>query len=767
MGPFKRGMILLGIICIVIISVSAASAPDSTPNQAATTGTGINVINKVWVGPDPVNEAKSGETYIQTISDTQADTKVGASCKKDFYTITPSAGPHGTITPSNRVAVRRGSSKTFLITPDRGFIIKDVLVDGTSVGPVTSYTFSEVQDDHRISATFEKAFLTIIPDTGHHGTISPSSPVTVPRGGSQTFTITPDSGYAIKDVLVDRTSIGPVPSYTFTDVQDNHKIKATFEKALFTITPSAGSHGQISPSVPVTVPRGGSQIFSITSDPGYRIKDVVVDGKSVGPVPSYTFTNVHDDHKIKATFKQTKLTFTITPSAGPDGTITPPTAVTVPYAGSQTFTITPYSGYVVDQVLVNGGDVGSITSYTFTNVQADQTISATFKQTIVTFTITSSAGSNGAIAPPGPVPVPYAGSQTFTITPESGYVVDQVLVNGENVGSITSYTFTNVQADQTISATFKQTIVTFTITSSAGSNGAIAPPGPVTVPYAGSQTFTITPESGYVVDQVLVNGEPVGSITSYTFTDVQTDQTISATFKPGTINCFGDRIDNGYDPTYTIYVPFGDPLLPQADRDAHVWQWNSERCSLAYAEVSPDYAHPGTADYGMRIACEKAIGDKFGYGYTQIMQGGAYASPVWGVNLPQGTTISFWYKTIMTGSSASYDGAQVEYYPSSTIVPLATATTTDWKFIELSAPAGGPPLEVIFSVAAGNGHTSELWLSNIYAECSATSISSSASMSSVQSRMVKSTMVQSTSEVSPLSWTNVTGTEQAPGTNTG
>ena len=691
MGPFKRGMILLGIICIVIISVSAASAPDSTPNQAATTGTGINVINKVWVGPDPVNEAKSGETYIQTISDTQADTKVGASCKKDFYTITPSAGPHGTITPSNRVAVRRGSSKTFLITPDRGFIIKDVLVDGTSVGPVTSYTFSEVQDDHRISATFEKAFLTIIPDTGHHGTISPSSPVTVPRGGSQTFTITPDSGYAIKDVLVDRTSIGPVPSYTFTDVQDNHKIKATFEKALFTITPSAGSHGQISPSVPVTVPRGGSQIFSITSDPGYRIKDVVVDGKSVGPVPSYTFTNVHDDHKIKATFKQTKLTFTITPSAGPDGTITPPTAVTVPYAGSQTFTITPYSGYVVDQVLVNGGDVGSITSYTFTNVQADQTISATFKQTIVTFTITSSAGSNGAIAPPGPVPVPYAGSQTFTITPESGYVVDQVLVNGE----------------------------------------------------------------------------PVGSITSYTFTDVQTDQTISATFKPGTINCFGDRIDNGYDPTYTIYVPFGDPLLPQADRDAHVWQWNSERCSLAYAEVSPDYAHPGTADYGMRIACEKAIGDKFGYGYTQIMQGGAYASPVWGVNLPQGTTISFWYKTIMTGSSASYDGAQVEYYPSSTIVPLATATTTDWKFIELSAPAGGPPLEVIFSVAAGNGHTSELWLSNIYAECSATSISSSASMSSVQSRMVKSTMVQSTSEVSPLSWTNVTGTEQAPGTNTG
>jgi hypothetical protein len=618
MGPFRRGMILLGIFCIVVISVSAAGAPDSTPNQAATTGTGIDVINRVWVGTDPANEAKSGETYIQTISDTQVDTTIHTSCKeKDFYTITPSAGPHGTITPSHRVVVRRGSSQTFFITPDTGYIIKDVSVDGKSVGPV--------------------------------------------------------------------------PSYTFSDVKDDHRIKATFEKALFTITPSAGPHGQISPSAPVTVPRGGTQIFSITSDPGYRIKDVVVDGKSVGPVPSYTFTNVHDDHKIKVTFKQTKLTFTITPSAGPHGTITPSKPVTVPYAGTKTFTITPDSGYVVDQVLVNGKDVGSITSYTFKNVQADQTISATFKQTIVTFTITPSAGSNGAIEPSEPVTVPYAGSQTFTITPASGYVVDQVLVNGEDAGSITSYTFTNVQADQTI----------------------------------------------------------------------------SATFKPGTINCFGDRIDNGYNPLYTIYVPFGDPLLPQEDRDAHVWQWNSERCGLAFAEVSPDYAHPGTANYGMRIACEDAIENKYGYGYTQIMQGGAYASPVWGVNLPPGTTISFWYKTIMTGSSASYDRAQVEYYPSSTTAALAAAETTDWEFATLSAPAGGQTLEVIFSVAAGNGHTSELWLSNVYAECSSTSISSSTSMSSVQTRMVKSTMVQSTSEVSPLSWTNVTGTEQTPVTTTG
>lgn len=70
----------------------------------------------------------------------------------------------------------------------------------------------------------------------------------------------------------------------------------------------------------------------------------------------------------------------------------------------------------------------------------------------------------------------------------------------------------------------------FTITASAGSNGTIDPSGDITVNSGTSQTFTITPTTGYQVEDVTVDGVSRGSITTYTFSDVAANHTISATF---------------------------------------------------------------------------------------------------------------------------------------------------------------------------------------------------------------------------------------------
>ena len=72
----------------------------------------------------------------------------------EAYTITASAGPHGSIIPSGEVTLNQGSDKSFTITPDNGYIIDDVLVDGSSLGAVSSYTFTNVTEDHTIYATF-------------------------------------------------------------------------------------------------------------------------------------------------------------------------------------------------------------------------------------------------------------------------------------------------------------------------------------------------------------------------------------------------------------------------------------------------------------------------------------------------------------------------------------------------------------------------------------------------------------------------------------
>jgi hypothetical protein len=70
------------------------------------------------------------------------------------------------------------------------------------------------------------------------------------------------------------------------------------------------------------------------------------------------------------------------------------------------------------------------------------------------FTLTASAGANGTVTPSGATNVARGGSQTYTITPAAGYCVQDVLVNGSSVGAVTTYTFNNVQANQTISASF-------------------------------------------------------------------------------------------------------------------------------------------------------------------------------------------------------------------------------------------------------------------------------------------------------------------------
>ncbi len=71
------------------------------------------------------------------------------------YDITASAGDHGTITPEGKVSAYYGSAKTFNFTPDEGYKVADVVVDGASVGAVSSYTFENITKAHTISVTFE------------------------------------------------------------------------------------------------------------------------------------------------------------------------------------------------------------------------------------------------------------------------------------------------------------------------------------------------------------------------------------------------------------------------------------------------------------------------------------------------------------------------------------------------------------------------------------------------------------------------------------
>ena len=145
--------------------------------------------------------------------------------------------------------------------------------------------------------------------------------------------------------------------------------------------------------------------------------------------------------------------YTITATSGPNGSISPAGAINVPAGNSRTFTISPSANCTILRVLVDGISIGAVASYTFTNVSADHTIDVTFEPPNE-YTIQTSAGSHGSFSPPGPVSVAAGGTQSFSIRPDVGYTVDRVLVDGVSVGALSSYLFTNVNADHTIAAQF-------------------------------------------------------------------------------------------------------------------------------------------------------------------------------------------------------------------------------------------------------------------------------------------------------------------------
>jgi len=86
-------------------------------------------------------------------------------------------------------------------------------------------------------------------------------------------------------------------------------------------------------------------------------------------------------------------------------------------------------------------------------INSDTNITATFK--LKTFIITASVDLNGDIFPRGDIEIDYGSDKTFTITPHSGYIVDNIFIDGNSIGAINSYLFTNITENHSIYATFR------------------------------------------------------------------------------------------------------------------------------------------------------------------------------------------------------------------------------------------------------------------------------------------------------------------------
>ncbi len=250
-----------------------------------------------------------------------------AEATVDYYTVTFYDGdiPYGEDTQqAPQIVLKNGKALKPVDPVKKDFVFVDwmTMKDGDVPYPFGTV---DITSPTSIYAAWRNGAVTlyqIAASANGGGAISPEGILNVSEGANQTFIITPQEGYRIKEVLVDGQSQGAVESYTFTDIKENHTISVSFDRkeepiTRYQITASAGEGGSISPEGIVSVDKGGSQTFIVTPQPGYSIKEVLVDGQSQGAVTSYTFTNITENHSISVSFVKKEE------SGGDDGTDNP------------------------------------------------------------------------------------------------------------------------------------------------------------------------------------------------------------------------------------------------------------------------------------------------------------------------------------------------------------------------------------------------------------------------------------------------------------
>jgi hypothetical protein len=469
------------------------------------------------------------------------------------YTVTLSANNSDWGTVTGAGTFEEGETVTVNATANGGYIFVNWTENGDEVSTVAEYSFT-ITDNRDLVANFvafSPVTFTITAIADPNGIITPSGAVQVASGANQTFEAAPISGYNLSAIYVDGVfdaNASATGIYTFENVTANHIITAFFAKKTYQITTIAGAGGYITPENPI-VEHGGSVTLNFVPQTGYKINTVLIDGvANPAAVLSgfYTFTNVIQAHTVEVTF--TKIVFTITATHNTGGSITPSGVATVEYGeDSEIYVFNPNTGYLLQSVVIDGTNNPQAVfegEYHFTNVTANHSIYAIFAP--VSFTITATADQNGTITPNGAVSVVYGAMQSFNTTPNNGYDLNAIYVDGildVNASSTGTYTFENVTANHTISASFVKK--TYQITTIAGAGGYIMPENPI-VEHGGSVTLNFVPQTGYKVNTVLIDGvaNPAAVLAGfYTFTNVTQAHTVEVTF-----------VDNST-LTYNVYLP--------------------------------------------------------------------------------------------------------------------------------------------------------------------------------------------------------------------
>ncbi|MBO9662215.1 InlB B-repeat-containing protein [Dokdonella sp.] len=393
------------------------------------------------------------------------------------YTLTYAAGANGSLTGNTSQTVASGGNGTpVTAVANTGYHFVQ-WSDGSTANPRTD---TNVTANISVTASFAINQYTLTYTAGANGSISGSASQTVNHGANGTpVTAVANTGYHFVQ-WSDGSTANP---RTDTNVTANIGVTASFAINQYTLTYTAGANGSISGSATQTVNHGGSGTpVTAVANSGYHFVQWS-DGSTANP---RTDTNVTANVSVTASFAADQYTLTYT--AGANGSLTGNTSQTVTSGGSGTPVMAvANSGYH----FVQWSDGSTANPRTDTNVTANVSVTASFAAD--QYTLTYAAGANGSLTGNTSQTVASGGNGTpVTAVANTGYH----FVQWSDGSTANPRTDTNVTANVSVTASFA--INQYTLTYTAGANGSISGSASQTVNHGANGTpVTAVANTGY------------------------------------------------------------------------------------------------------------------------------------------------------------------------------------------------------------------------------------------------------------------------------
>jgi hypothetical protein len=550
---------------------------------------GEDRISEVVFGSDP-------HYYYFTMDSIADNYTIEAVVKVDTFAITYNVLAGQGYADASGLLVEGDSYSTIVnyadnwysnIEPATGYSIANVTLDGQNLYTANNYQFNYIEESHVFDVTFVANTYTVATNAYGNGTVSDDITFTYDPENAvdYEFTATPAEGYYIASVTINNEAmeITDVNNFTYTieNVADNYTINVIFQMYTYTMTATVNPTstlegdvygGTITPSGTQTVNYGADVTYTINANEGWYIYYVTVDGVNTNYTQAdglntldVPFTNINDNHEVEVGFLRYKYDITAAIDGDVHGAIneffTSLTEV-VYYGENFSMTFDADNNYQVADVVIDGEDMGAITSYEFVNVTANHTVVVSFEA--IMYTLTATSNTEGCTITPATTSVQAGSNVNYTLTVANGYHLENVIANGEEVVvTNNAFTISDVQSDYTIFANFASNYVTVTVDQP---EHATITPGTQTFAYGATPSYMIVPEVGYDIVSVtagnaVVNVTYNNGIGSFTLDPVHADITLTATTAKKQFTITVATPTNGViSPAATQTVEYGDNI---------------------------------------------------------------------------------------------------------------------------------------------------------------------------------------------------------------